>query len=65
MQKLYVDKNLTRARKYLLWRTKQMAKQNNYKYVWTKNSRIFVRKDDSDLTNINEIASENDIYNKL
>ena len=60
MQKLYVNENLTRARKYLVWRTKQMARQKNFKYVWTKNGRILV---DSDLTNIIEITSENDIAN--
>ena len=65
MQKLYVNENLTRARKYLLWRTKQMARQKNFTYIWSKNGRILVRKDDSDLTNIIEITCENDFCSKL
>ena len=65
MQKLNVDENLTRARKRLLRRAKQMAKQKNFKYAWTKNGRILIRKDDSDLTNIIEITSENDLCSKL
>ena len=37
---IYVNKNLTRTRKNLLWKAKQRAKA---KYVWTNNSRINVR----------------------
>ena len=40
---IYVNENLTRARKNLLWKAKQRAKANGFKYVWTHNGRINVR----------------------
>ena len=40
---IYLNENLTRTRKNLLWKAKQRAKANGYKYVWTNNGRINVR----------------------
>ena len=40
---IYVNENLTRTRKNLLWKAKQRAKANGYKYVSTNNGRINVR----------------------
>ena len=40
---IFVNENLTRFRKNLLWRTKQKAKDNGFKYVWTRNGNICVR----------------------
>ena len=40
---IYVNENLTRTRKNLLWKAKQRAKANGFKYVWTHNGRINVR----------------------
>ena len=40
---IFVNENLTRFRKNLLWRTKQKAKDNGFKYVWTSNGNICVR----------------------
>ena len=40
---IYLNENLTRIRKNLLWKAKQRAKANGYQYVWTNNGRINVR----------------------
>ena len=40
---IYVNENLTRFRKNLLWKVKQRAKANGFKYVWTHNGRMNVR----------------------
>ena len=37
MSKLYVNENLTNARKKLLWMTKQKAKELQHAYTWTMN----------------------------
>ena len=40
---IFVNENLIRFRKNLLWRTKQKAKDNGFKYIWTRNGNICVR----------------------
>jgi len=44
---LYINENLTQARKRLLWLTKQDAKKLKYDYVWTMNGKVYIRKDES------------------
>lgn len=56
-----VSENLSGYYKNLLWSVKQKALEKNYKYVWYKNCRIFVRKTDGD-KNIVIIRDEQDIY---
>lgn len=46
-QKVYVNEHLTKDNKMLLGACKQKAKEVGYKYAWTKNCRVFVRKDDN------------------
>ena len=45
--KLFVNENLTRYRKNLLWSTKRAAKANNFKYFWAAKSKILVKKNDT------------------
>lgn len=40
---IYINENLTRALKSLLWSTKACAKEKGYKFTWVKNGKIFVR----------------------
>ena len=47
MSKLYVNENLTNARKKLLWMTKQKAKELKYSSTWTMNGKIYVRKNEN------------------
>ena len=49
-ENIYVNENLTVMRKRLFWQTKQKAKEKGFKFFWTMNGNIFVRK--SDDTNI-------------
>ena len=42
--KIFINENLTSTRKKLFWKTKQQAKTNNYKFFWTVNGNVFVRK---------------------
>lgn len=46
ISKIYINEHLTKDNKILLKLCKQKAKELNYKYIWTKNCRIFVRKNE-------------------
>jgi len=59
MEKLYINENLTSKRKKLLWMAKQAAKKLDFKYVWTMNGKILVRKCSESPTH--EIAEDNDL----
>lgn len=43
-RRIFVNEHLTLTNKMLLKDCKDYAKENNYKYVWTKNCRIYLRK---------------------
>ena len=44
-KRVYIDENLTQKRKRLFWLAKQKIKALQYKFIWTNNGYIFVRKD--------------------
>nr|CAH7741343.1 unnamed protein product [Callosobruchus chinensis] len=44
---LFINEHLTMDNKLLFRDTRLLAKRMHYKYVWTKNGDIFLRKDDS------------------
>jgi len=46
--KIYVNDCLTFYYRSLFYNTKETARAKEYKYVWVKNSNIFVRKKDGD-----------------
>ena len=56
---IFIKKNLTQSRKKLFWRAKQIAKCNVFKYYWTTNGNVFVRK--SSETTPLLIKSEDDL----
>ncbi|XP_046753158.1 uncharacterized protein LOC124416272 [Diprion similis] len=41
--KIYINEALTIANKSLLYHTKSFAHENNYKFVWVKDGKIFLR----------------------
>ncbi|XP_040068370.1 uncharacterized protein LOC120841521 [Ixodes scapularis] len=45
-ENIYINENLTRAIKNLLWTTKACSREKNYKYTWVKNGKIFVRQNE-------------------
>lgn len=45
-QKIYMNEHLTLNNKQLFRKTREVAKLHNYKYVWVKNAKIFVREKD-------------------
>ena len=56
---IFVNKNLTPARKQLFWKTKQEVKNNRWKYIWTHNGNVFVKKDNN--ASITAIKNELDL----
>lgn len=44
--RIYINEHLTRENKMLLSSCRQKAKEIGYKYVWTKNCRVYVKKND-------------------
>ena len=57
--RIYINEVLSRAQSTLFWKTRQFKVEYNYKYVWTSNQRIYLRKTpDSDAIPIN---SEDDL----
>lgn len=45
--KIYINEHLTKDSKMLLSSSKQKAKEANYKFIWTKNCRIYVRRNET------------------
>lgn len=43
---VYINEHLTAKNMDLLMRVRNLAKEKTYKYVWTRNSTIYVRRDD-------------------
>ena len=41
---IFINENLTHSRKKLFWKVKQKAKTSQYKFYWTSNGNIFVKK---------------------
>ena len=63
---IFVNENLTPTRKQLFWKTKQEVKNNSWKYIWTHNGNVFVKKDDNaSITAIKNELDLNLIKNKL
>ena len=57
---VYINENLTQSRKKLFWHAKQKAIASNFKFYWTVNGNVYVRKSsDSDsllIKNIDDIS---------
>ena len=56
---VYVNENLTRYRKKLFWSAKQKVKSSRFKYIWTADGNIFLKK--SDQSHSLMIKSEKDL----
>ena len=56
---IFVNENLTPTRKQLFWKTKQEVKNSSWKYFWTHNGNVFVKKDDN--ASITAIKNELDL----
>ena len=52
---VYVDENLTQ-RKKLFWLTRQAALEKKYKFYWTNNGNILIRKDEESRVTFNRKA---------
>lgn len=61
-QRIFVNDHLTAESKNLLTKTKVMAKEKGYNYVWVKFGKIHIRKNDTSQMHI--IAKESDL-NKM
>ena len=47
MRKIFVNKNLTKLRKHLYWKTQLTDKEVRYNYVWIWNGKNFVRENEN------------------
>lgn len=56
---IYINEDLTKQKKELLWKTRKIKKERNFKYVWCKQGNIFLRRDDN--TEIIKISDEFDL----
>jgi len=59
--KIFCDERLTKLKRLLFAKTRTICKKKQYKYVWTNNAEVLVRKDDG--SKIIKIKSELDINN--
>lgn len=48
----YIQENLAKQDRALLWETKEWAKTTNYRYVWYNNGHVLVRKKDRELVHV-------------
>jgi hypothetical protein len=61
--KVYINEKLTSENKRLFYLAREKGKEKNYKYVWVKNGKIFVRKFED--VGITRIKNEYDIQYKI
>lgn len=55
-KQIYVNEHLTRKKKHILFEARRLKYEKNYKYLWTKSGKIFIRKEDrSPIINLNSI----------
>ncbi|KAL4704819.1 hypothetical protein ACJJTC_001294 [Scirpophaga incertulas] len=59
---IYISESLTSKARRLFYLARDLAKSTDYKYCWTSNGKVFIRKND-DSPHI-EIKSENDVLNQ-
>ncbi|XP_026678951.1 uncharacterized protein LOC113467137 [Diaphorina citri] len=46
-ENFYINEHLTRRNQELLYQTKQLARKKNYRYVWTHDCKILIRKNEN------------------
>lgn len=56
---IFINEYLSKKRKELFWRTKEVKIDKKYKFLWTKNGNIFIRKTEN--SGIIRIDSEEDL----
>lgn len=47
VEKIYINESLSSRRKKLFNKVYQFKKANSYKYIWTRNGKIFLKENDS------------------
>lgn len=53
---IYVNEHLTRKKKHILFEARRIKFEKNYKFLWTKSGKIFIRKEErSPVINLNTI----------
>lgn len=57
--RLYITENMTKQGRTLLWQAREWAKVSNYKFVWYKNGKVFVRQGERMPAHV--ISSEDDL----
>lgn len=58
-EKIYLNESLTKFYKHLLYQAKEEARKLNYKFVWTSDGKILIRKDEN--SPIRRIRNEDDL----
>lgn len=56
---IFINEDLTKVNKDLLWKTRKVKKEKNFKYVWYKLGNIYLRKNDN--TEIIKISDDLDL----
>ncbi|XP_047997244.1 uncharacterized protein LOC125234864 [Leguminivora glycinivorella] len=59
--KLYLNDRLTKTNRSIFWQARQAANAANWKYVWTRDGRIYARRSDSGECKAVPIKTEKDI----
>lgn len=57
--KIFINENLTRYQKKLFWQCRSLANLKNYKFVWTRNGKVFARKVEG--ASVIKVDTENDL----
>lgn len=60
-ERVFVNENLSPYYKSLFWKTKNVAKEKKYKYVWFKYGKILVKKGENDV--VIRITRDSDLKN--
>lgn len=60
--KVFINEDLTKFNRELLWQAKQRKKENLLKYVWVKNGRVLCKKDDEDRTRVIHCSADLHAY---